>query len=145
MLKRMSEMYCDTFSLYLITFHWSEGCRWALWTDDLPQCSFMFITTSFSPCIVQYYLRLRGQGENISLPCLVTSVGALLSRGPPLCFWTSPTFIFMVRRAFVSHCLSLNGVCCGNNKCIRYCQTIWALYYIVWHFQCTELKALKWP
>lgn len=39
MLKRMSKMYCDTFSLYLITFHWSRGWSWALLTDYLPPCS----------------------------------------------------------------------------------------------------------
>ena len=61
-----------------------------------------------------------------------------------LVFFISNSFIFMVGRAFVSHCLSLNGVCCENNKCIRFCQTFRALSHCnVWHFQCTEFKALK--
>lgn len=51
------------------------------WLSTSMFCYCTYITTSFSPRIVQYYLRLRGQGENISSPRLVTCVGALLYRG----------------------------------------------------------------
>lgn len=109
----------------------------------LPQCSVcIYVTTSFFlPYIVQYYLRLRGQGENcchVLLPVLVCySYLEVFTVGP---LWI---FISMVLRAFVSHSLSLNGVCCQKNKCIRYCQTIWVIsYHFVWHFQCTELVKL---
>lgn len=37
--KKNVKKYCDTFSLYLITFHWSRGRIWALLTYYLPPCS----------------------------------------------------------------------------------------------------------
>lgn len=36
--------------------------------------------------------------------------------------------LFAVERAFVSPYLSLNGVCCEDDKCIRVCQTIWGIF-----------------
>lgn len=43
-------------------------------------CYCTYMTTSFSPHIVQYYLRLRGQGENISLPSCYFCPGIVMKR-----------------------------------------------------------------
>lgn len=126
-------------------FHWRRRFRRVFfnWLSTSVFCSFIYITTSFSPHIVQYHLRLRGQGENISLPCFVTSVEVSWCIGPQ--FFILSTFNVTVERAFVTHHLSLFDVRCEKNMCIR-SKTIWALsYHIVWHSQCTELKALTWP
>lgn len=114
------------------------------WFSTSVFCSFIYITTSFSQHIVQYHLILRGQSENIALPCFVTCVEVWWCRDPQ--FFILSTFNVTVERAFVSHRLFLNDVCCEKNKCIRSCLTFWALsYHIVWHSQCTELKALTMP
>lgn len=122
--KKNVKKYCDTFSLYLITFHWSRGSIWALWV-----IIYLYVLLLY----IYYYLFFTAYG---AVSCqtqgtrwkhfIAMSVGAFLSNAPHFFSVLWVLFYFHgFERAFVSHCL--NDVCGENNKCIRYCQTIWAL------------------
>lgn len=52
--------------------------------------------------MVQYFLRLRGQGENISLPCLLEAF-FFLSRGLHFFKFSELSFIFTVVKELLFH------------------------------------------
>lgn len=75
--KCQSVKYCDTFSLYLIPFHWRKEGTWGpLWLFTIylhPQLLYIYYYLLFFPqAVVQYFFTLRGQGHNNNdLPCLL--------------------------------------------------------------------------
>lgn len=72
--RRNVSKYCDTFSFYLISFHWSKGGVWKpLWLFIIylhPVIVHLLLPLIFPQAVVQYFLELRGQGLN-NLPCLL--------------------------------------------------------------------------
>lgn len=124
--------YCDTFSLYLITFHESRRRIWAPVTYYLPPCSAVVHILLPPFCGIQCsILSESGRGENISSPCLLRRFYLEF-----LVYFLNSLNSVLFSRLWKSFCITLFEWCmCWNNKCIRCCQMIWALSgNLIWQF-----------
>lgn len=146
--RRNVSKYCDTFSFYLISFHWSKGGVWEpLWLFIIylhPQLLYIYYYLLFSHKL--WCSIFSNSGDKVIIICHVcwglffSTRGLLLFRF----FFNSLefSFVFTVVKELSLYNIWVTYVA-KKYKCIRFRQTIWALLWnIVWRLQCTELKAL---